>query len=184
MKKYLDRSALTDGYPLAYLITFSCYGTHLPGDLRGSVDSRTNVYGTPSLTPNALRQKFARSKLKGKPYYLDQSRRRITLRAIKEICCEKGWDLIACHVRLEHLHSVVGAQVRPERIRGAFKYRSSQGIRKLLNEASGMKRWTVGGSDRYLWTPEHVAAAVDYVILDQGEPMEAYEKPCWQLQFS
>ncbi len=37
---------------LAYLITFSTYGTHLHGDPRGSVDVRHNMPGTAVLPPD------------------------------------------------------------------------------------------------------------------------------------
>ncbi|MGQ0761444.1 MAG: hypothetical protein ACT4OT_05435 [Acidobacteriota bacterium] len=39
-------------FPLAYLITFRCYGTWLHGDERGSVDRKQNVYGTPKTAFN------------------------------------------------------------------------------------------------------------------------------------
>jgi len=38
--------------PLAYLITFRCYGTWLHGDERGSVDRFHNQYQSPSAAPN------------------------------------------------------------------------------------------------------------------------------------
>jgi hypothetical protein len=40
-------------FPLAYLITFRCYGTWFHGDKRGSVDRRKfNSYGKPRTRPN------------------------------------------------------------------------------------------------------------------------------------
>ncbi|MGH9840991.1 MAG: hypothetical protein ACREEM_19730 [Blastocatellia bacterium] len=39
--------------PLAYLITFRCYGTWLHGDERGSVDRDHNIYRTPFLPRDA-----------------------------------------------------------------------------------------------------------------------------------
>jgi len=41
--------------PLAYLITFTTYGTWLHGDPRGSVDREHNVWGTPFLDPDRAR---------------------------------------------------------------------------------------------------------------------------------
>ena len=38
-------------YPLAYLLTFTCYGTRLHGDTRGTVDRNNNRYGMPFLSP-------------------------------------------------------------------------------------------------------------------------------------
>ena len=39
--------------PLAYFISFACYGCRLHGDDRGSVDLRHNLYGTPVLPPDS-----------------------------------------------------------------------------------------------------------------------------------
>ncbi|HWY68950.1 MAG TPA: hypothetical protein VNX88_09810 [Terriglobales bacterium] len=38
--------------PLAYLITFRCYGTWLHGDERGSIDRHQNQYQSPYIVPN------------------------------------------------------------------------------------------------------------------------------------
>ena len=37
--------------PLAYLITFTCYGMRLRGDQAGSVDRKHNIPGTPLIPP-------------------------------------------------------------------------------------------------------------------------------------
>jgi REP element-mobilizing transposase RayT len=102
--------------------------------------------------------------------------------AIRTVCQQKQWDLIALHVRRTHVHSVVSGEASPKRIRAAMKYRASRLLNKIDSEPR--KRWTDGGSGRYLWTPEAVAAAVDYVLLRQGNPMETYEKEGWVFQFS
>ena len=41
-------------FPLAYLITFRCYGTWLHGDERGSMDRTHNVFGAPKIAANAV----------------------------------------------------------------------------------------------------------------------------------
>jgi hypothetical protein len=57
--------------PLAYLITFRCYGTWLHGDERGSIDRFHNRYKSPYVPPNERwRQHNARS-LKSEPVTLD-----------------------------------------------------------------------------------------------------------------
>ena len=38
--------------PLAYLITFRCYGTWLHGDKRGSIDRFHNAHKSPHIKPN------------------------------------------------------------------------------------------------------------------------------------
>ena len=182
MRSYLSGNTLTEGAPLAYLLTFTCYGIRLHGSPGGSVDRRHNVYGTPLLPESSWLEQVNRLRLAQPPFRLDRSQRKLVLTAVRLVCREKQWDLIALHVRSTHVHSVVAGDTTPQRIRAAMKYRSS----RLLNavESEPRRRWTDGGSGKYLWTPEAVAGAVDYVLLRQGQPMETYEKEGWALQFS
>ncbi len=78
------------GDPLAYFITFTCYGTWLHGDERGSVDDEHNVPATPVLDPDPERRAQEQQRLDESPYLLDAPRRRITLHAIREIARRKG----------------------------------------------------------------------------------------------
>ena len=39
------------------------------------------------------------------------------------------------------------------------------------------KRWTKHGSTVWLWEPNKVDEAVDYVVLRQGRPLAVYENP-------
>jgi hypothetical protein len=70
--------------PLAYFITFCTYGSWLHGDPRGSVDRYHNVYGTPRLPPNKLRQQYERQRLKIPPVRLTPRQRKAVELAIKE----------------------------------------------------------------------------------------------------
>src|SRR5437868_339150 len=54
----------TAGNPLAYFLTFRCYGTWLHGDGRGSVDALHNVPGTPRMAPNGRREEGARGRMR------------------------------------------------------------------------------------------------------------------------
>jgi hypothetical protein len=46
-------------FPLAYLITFRCYGTWVHGDDRGSMDRKHNIYRT----PRSLRTKLCKDRI-------------------------------------------------------------------------------------------------------------------------
>ena len=50
------------------------------------------------------------------PYHLDQIRRDGVLEAIQEVCGQRGWSLLAAHVRSNHVHTVVQGEVPPERV--------------------------------------------------------------------
>ena len=61
--------------PLAYLITFRCYGTWLHGDERGSIDRFHNRYKSPYIDPNATWHRHNAQVLHGQPVTLDASQR-------------------------------------------------------------------------------------------------------------
>jgi REP element-mobilizing transposase RayT len=162
------------GTPLAYLITFTCYGTWLHGDERGSVDDEHNAPETPVLPPDPQRRRREQDQLTEQPYLLDVPRRQITLAALCEIAQRKGWMLHAAHVRSNHVHIVVTASAAPERVLNDVKAAASRRLNKAFPAERERARWTRHGSTRYLWTEEAVAEKVDYVLHGQGEPLERF----------
>jgi REP element-mobilizing transposase RayT len=170
-KKQIRLSA----YPLAYLITFSCYGARLHGDPMGSVDRRYSHYGTPNIPPNIERLRSARSRMVQSPYTMDSVRRGLVLKTMLEVCRYRGWMLLAAHVRTNHVHSVVQAETIPEPIMDDFKEYSSRKLNQAGLDFVGRRRWTPHGSTQYLWTESQVEAAIHYVLHEQGEPMEVYD---------
>jgi REP element-mobilizing transposase RayT len=160
--------------PLAYFLTFTCYGTWLHGDERGSVDREHNTPGMPVLPPDATRCAREQGDLAQPPYLLDQARRQVTLHALCEIARRKGWMLHAAHVRSNHVHLVVTADGPPERILNDFKAAISRHLNKAFPAERDRTRWARHGSTRYLWTEEAVAEKVHYVLEGQGESLERY----------
>jgi REP element-mobilizing transposase RayT len=165
------------GNVLAYFLTFTCYGTWLHGDDRGSVDREHSAHGTPVLPPNPLRCAQERAELAELPYSLDRPRRQVTLAALREIARRKGWALHAAHVRSNHVHLVVTAEGPPERILNDFKTAASRRLNKAFPAERDRTRWARHGSTRYLWTEEAVAQKVHYVLEEQGQPMERFPEP-------
>lgn len=91
--------------PLAYLITFRCYGTWLHGEDRGSVDRRHyNRYGTPDMPANKKIHEDERASLKTSAFVTS---------AIREVCNYRGYTLYAVNARTNHVHSVVSAGSKP-----------------------------------------------------------------------
>ena len=159
-------------HPLAYLITFSCYGSHLHDSEDGSVDRNHNVLGGPCVAPEPGLLRARAMRMAAPSYTLNNARRQVVLAAIRQVCRHREWPLIAAHVRMTHVHVVVSAGVAPEIPMQAFKAYAS---RSLGEEGiAPCKRWTRHGSTRYLWQKEDVAGAVGYVIDGQGEPMAVF----------
>jgi REP element-mobilizing transposase RayT len=161
--------------PLAYFITFSTYGVWLHGRDPGSVDKKHNEVGTPFLPANASRENTEHANMREAPYLLDANRRAVVLKTIREVARYRRWTLHACHVRTTHVHVIVTAQDKPEKIMSDFKAYASRRLKEHLNERADCKRWTQHGSTLYLWNEEQVAAKIDYVLNGQGKAMNFYD---------
>jgi REP element-mobilizing transposase RayT len=158
--------------PLAYLITFSCYGSHLHGSENGSVDRDHNLKGGRYLAPEPGLLRAKEERMLEPAYALDDEKRGIVLAAIRQVCKHREWTLIAAHVRMSHVHVVVATDVFPEVAMQAFKAYASRFLGE--REITRNKRWTRHGSTKYLWKKEDVAGAVRYVIDGQGGPMAVF----------
>ena len=159
---------------MIYLITFACYGRRLHGSEAGSVDRKHNKPGTPLLEADPARAEADRRRMDQPPYRLDEVRRDAVLEAIQAVCSHRGWRLLAAHVRSDHVHTVVEAEVAPERVMSDFKVYASRGLNRLGIEEPDRKRWARHGSTRWLWKDEDVNHAIRYVVEGQGEPMAVF----------
>lgn len=159
---------------LAYFLTFSAYGTRLPGSEKGWVDAQHSAYGSPSLPGNHRRNAYWEAHLNESPWILHSEARRITLEALISVCGYRGWTAHALHIRTTHVHGVVAAETTPERMLSNFKAYATRALRRFLTHDRRRRYWTHHGSTRYLWTNASVIAAVDYVLNGQGEKMECY----------
>ena len=162
-------------FPLAYHITFTCYGAKIHGDETGTVDPEHNLPGTPVIPHLPKLAAVKQNRMKQLPYEMDTVRRRAVLQAIIETCTHRDWVLLAAHIQPKHAHIVVQAATIPEKIMNDFKAYASRKLNQMAIDAPNRIRWARHGSTRYLWKQEDIEAAVHYVVYEQGEPMEVFE---------
>ena len=112
--------------------------------------------------------------MKQPPYLLNRESQAIVLEALQKVCLHRGWNLLATHVRTNHVHVVVEAEVRPEKIMNDFKSYASRELNQLEKDRPGRKRWAHHGSTRWLWKDQDVRKAIRYVVEEQGKPMAVY----------
>jgi REP element-mobilizing transposase RayT len=158
--------------PIAYFITFSCYGTHLHGSAAGSVDRRHNVPGTRWIEPDPHRELAETNRMTAAQYILARGARSTVLESFRKSCAIKGWLLCAAHVRSTHVHLVVSSPETPERVMAYMKHYASRALNRQNGERR--RRWTSHGSTRWLWEPGNVDRAIDYVLHQQGVPMAVH----------
>ncbi len=156
--------------PLAYFLTWSCYGTWLHGDERGSVEASHNLYGAPLLAVNQGLAGAEARLLKTEPVVLTEGMRRVVRDSIVEHVAFKECTLGALNVRTTHVHLVVGCRSpEPGKLAGSFKAWATRRLREAGLSAARAPVWTSQSSTRYLWFPEAVGGAVRYVLDEQGE---------------
>lgn len=156
-------------FPLAYLISFRCYGTWLHGDERGSTDRFHRNYKSPHIAANERWRQYNRRTLKSEPVTLGAAQRQSVETAITETCSIRGWKLHATNVRTNHVHVVLSiGQAKASRALNALKANATRKLREDGNWKSARSPWADKGSQRYLWNERSVALAIDYVINGQG----------------
>ncbi len=162
--------------PLAYLITFRCYGTWLHGDERGSVNRFRNQFKSSYLPPEEKWIETNTQRPKGEVVALNVSQRDLVEKAIRETCGIRGWNLQAINVRTNHVHAVVsiGAK-KPEIALNAFKANATRKMRESGCWQSERSPWADKGSKRYLWNERGITLAVDYVVNGQGDELPDFD---------
>jgi REP element-mobilizing transposase RayT len=83
------------------------------------------------------------------------------------------------HMRTNHVHVVVEAEVRPETIMNTFKSYASRDLNRPGHDAPDQKRWARHGGMRWggtrrLWKDHYGQEAIRYVVSRQGDPIEVY----------
>jgi REP element-mobilizing transposase RayT len=160
-----DPSVAPMAEPLAYFLTWTTYGTWLPGDARGWVE-RPGQFRP----PNAGLEAAARALLKEEPCVLDGEQRRLVEQVIARHCAIRGWHLHVVNCRTQHVHVVVTAGAPPKVVRDQFKAWCTRHLKALQrarqadpSQAVRVHWWTEGGSTRWLNDEVSLTEAITYV---------------------
>jgi REP element-mobilizing transposase RayT len=154
-------SNFNTGEPLAYFLTWTTYGTWLPGDERG-----WNRKGQGDIQrANPLFIDMARSEMKEPEFRLAPEDRRIAEATIRDHCRVRNWHLHAVNARSNHVHVVVtAAGYKPETVRDQFKAWCTRKLKETGESATRTQFWTEGGSRRWINDEDDLEAAIVYVL--------------------
>lgn len=162
--------------PLAYLITFRCYGTWLHGDNRGSIDRNHNEYLSPYMPASDGFEIFNADEMKWPPVKLDGARRQAVERAIREVCEYKKWLLYCLNVRTNHVHTLLA--IGGASGSAALNSLKAYATRKMREDGVWEfehSPWSRRGSKRRLWNERSIALAYDYVLNGQGGELPDFD---------
>jgi REP element-mobilizing transposase RayT len=149
---------------VVYFITWTTYGTWLPGDARGWRKRQ----GGPQV-PQPLLEDWCRERLKGNVVLLEKHDRETVEDACREHSQFRGWQLLAARAQSNHVHVVIGARADPETVRDQLKANCTRRLRTQPIPLVAERTWTRLGDCEVLETEEEIAAAVQYTMEGQDK---------------
>jgi REP element-mobilizing transposase RayT len=145
--------------PLAYLITWTIYGTFLQGDSRG-----WRKYRRGERPPQPKLAEWHASRLKHPIIKLNWTGQQIVEQTILQHCEIRGWTLWAGACRTNHVHTVVTAPgFDGDTVRNQFKAYTTRELRKDSAVFKDRPIWTRYGDWDCLYSDDELEAAVYYV---------------------
>jgi REP element-mobilizing transposase RayT len=160
-----------------WLLTWTTYGTWLPGDARGSVTRvregaapdgpriEHDKLETPYMKNLPGLVRASRVGMKGDPMRLSLEQAAIAAHDFSATARYRGWGLLAGSVMANHAHLVVGVHgdPPPEKLLQIFKSYASRALNRAFGRPVGGTWWTESGSRRKLSGDQAVASGVRYV---------------------
>jgi REP element-mobilizing transposase RayT len=170
-----------------WLLTWTTYGTWLPGDARGFVSNvadetghgvRHNVAGTPCDADLPRLRDFMVQSLKGDPTYLTPAQAEVLLAQFQETARFRGWQLLAVAIMANHVHIVVGVagDPDPETLLRDFKSYGSRALNRRWGKPASGTWWTESGSRRKKAAEAALREAIRYVR-EQEYPLLTWVAP-------
>lgn len=117
--------------------------------------------------------------MKGPPVTLNAERRFVVYAITREVCEYRHWKLHALNVRTTHVHVVVSAKHKPERVMNDLKACCTRRMREANVLDTAAEPWSYHGSTRYVDSDNSFARAKTYVSDEQGLPLELTQPIGW-----
>ncbi|MBQ9812366.1 MAG: transposase [Thermoguttaceae bacterium] len=149
-----------------WFVTFSTFGSWLPGDERGS-----HRWNGDAIKPNRALQSFVQIGMRREPVRLiNASERQCAFQAIVESCKKRGWSLGALNVRTEHVHMLVYTELEEESetIAQAVKSKATQRLRRYFERFKADEPvWSRGYDSLKVENLDMWRETVKYTLLKQ-----------------
>ena len=155
--------------PLAYHLSWTCYGQWLHGDRRGFVDHGHRTPGEPYVYDDPHRLNAAANRLAESPCWLTEAQRQTVQQAVREACTFRSWDLSAVNAQPDHVHVVVRAPGHTGvQARARLKDRASRALKAADRQRT--RWWTDGGKVEPIRDARRLQQAIIYVNERQPFP--------------
>ncbi len=141
-----------------YFITWTTYGTWLPGDARGW---KRKYFG--EQTPQPRLEDWCRRRLTAEPVFLNPIHREKVDQICRDHVAFRGWTLHAINVRSNHVHVLVTADISPRRVRDQLKAWATRILRAPPEMITVTKMWTRGGDCRTIEDDGGLQTVIHYI---------------------
>ncbi len=156
------------GTPLAFFITFTTYGSWLPGDERGWIDRSRISTGDAVRAGDPARHARNASSCSSRRVTLSGQMRAVVEQAIRATCVAAEWEVIALWVGQNHVHALVASGCSATRTLSRLKGQATFALRQASLLAPNSALWSRQGSTRYLWKQQSVTQVQYYIEQMQG----------------
>jgi REP element-mobilizing transposase RayT len=177
-----------------WLLTWTTYGTWLPGDERGFVSPVRENSDDKWRSQNQCGTAYSRSmpglrtasqlRLKCPPIYLDIEQSRVVFKQFQETAAYRDWQLEAVAVMANHVHVIVSldSDVEPDVLLRDFKSYASRTLNSRWDKPASGTWWAESGSKRKKSDRRAVENAICYVAR-QERPLLVWIDSKWDALF-
>lgn len=170
--------------PVALFLTWTTYGTWLPGDERGYVTNtltpgggfipKENRPGTVYTADDEYTRERAQDLQQWPTVWLTASQALVVANSVVNVATKRNWMILRAAVMSNHVHLVVtGCPIEGPKVRRIFKGDGQSDLSRAVGES---RRWfTAGGSDRRRSGVRSINSTIEYVANQQGKLAEVIE---------
>ena len=162
-----------------WFLTWTTYGSWLPGDSRGFVSPRfefspaqrrNNVVGIPYDVGRSKLIAIAKANMRGDVILLERAHAAQLEAQFAETASYRGWTVVVGAVMANHVHLVVGVAGDPEPwvLMRDFKGYASRALNRKFGRRPSDTWWTEQGSKRKVKSARHYRAVLNYVLRQAG----------------
>jgi REP element-mobilizing transposase RayT len=154
---------------ITYFITWTTYGSWLPGDSRGWRKKKKG-----DQPPQPLLEDWCRGRMSESAVVLNATQRGKVESVCREHARIRNWALHAVNARSNHVHLVVTADKAPQLVRDQFKANATRVLRQEPDAITHDKIWTRGGDCDVVDGEDDLERVVEYVMeaqdrMDRGK---------------
>ena len=154
---------------VTYFITWTTYGSWLPGDARG-----WRKWHAGNQEPQPSLEAWTRNRMSESPVLLSEHQRSKVETVCREHAEIRNWMLHAVKARSNHVHLAVTANQKPTVVRDQFKANSTRVLRQGDDAVPNEKVWTRGGDCEVVDGEDNLDRVVQYIMeaqdrMDRGK---------------